>query len=395
MLNNNVNNFSDEATEENNEVVIYTYPTSKKNSRFSKKTVITVAACMWLSFCSAFAGAALGSNSFESKASNVSTGTVSQSIIKTTNQSSPSVGLSISDIAELTSDSVVEISTETAVTSTRMRQFISKGAGSGVIISSDGYIVTNNHVIDGATKIHVRLSDGKTYEATLKGKDAQTDLAVIKIDGGNLTPAVIGTSSALKVGELAVAIGNPLGELGGTVTNGIISALDREITIDGETMTLLQTNAAINPGNSGGGLFNSKGELIGIVNAKSSGSDIEGIGFAIPIDIARKVISELTEKGYVSGRPGLGVSLIDITNTTTAIMYRVSKLGVYVAEAEQNSSLKAGDLILSINNYPIQSSADVKSALKNQKIGDEISVKVLRGNVQETLTVKLIELKSS
>ena len=190
-----------------------------------------------------------------------------QSVVRTSSSSSSDSSLSISDVAAVASNSVVEITTETVMMGTRMGQFVSEGAGSGVIITSDGYILTNNHVIDGASKITVRLKDGTSYNGVVVGLDEKTDLAVIKVDASDLQPAVFGDSSSLTVGETAVAIGNPLGQLGGTVTSGIISALDREISIDGETMTLLQTSAAINPGNSGGGLFNSYGELIGIVNA--------------------------------------------------------------------------------------------------------------------------------
>ena len=209
--------------------------------------------------------------------------------------------LSIPEIAALNSDSVVEIYTEFIVNGWRMTQYVSEGAGSGVVISKNGYIVTNNHVIDSANKITVQLNDGTEYEAELIGKDSRTDIAVIKIDASDLKPAVWGDSDGLVVGELAVAIGNPLGKLGGTVTDGIISALSRDIEIDGHMMNLLQTSAAVNPGNSGGGLFNGKGELIGVVNAKSTGSDIEGIGFAIPANLAKSIADELIKNGKVEG----------------------------------------------------------------------------------------------
>lgn len=183
---------------------------------------------------------------------------------------------SYAEVAAKTKPTVVEITTEMASGSAYFQQFIQSGAGSGVIISDDGYIITNNHVIEGATKITVRLTSGNEHVAELIGADAQADIAVIKINATNkLAYAVIGSSANLAVGEEVLAIGNPLGELGGSVTNGIISALDRELTIDGQTMRLLQTNAAINPGNSGGGLFDMQGKLIAIVNAKSSGTGIE------------------------------------------------------------------------------------------------------------------------
>ena len=194
--------------------------------------------------------------------------------------------LSISEVVELVADTVVEITTTNLVTDRFYGQYVTSGAGSGVIISENGYIITNHHVIDGARSITVRLTDGSEFSAALVGSDADKDVAVIKISANGLNAAVLGSSASLVVGQEVVAIGNPLGSLGGTVTDGIISALDRTVVVDGHQMTLMQTNAAINPGNSGGGLFNRAGELIGIVNAKQSDTGIEGLGFAIPIDIA-------------------------------------------------------------------------------------------------------------
>ena len=183
------------------------------------------------------------------------------------------------------------------------------GSGSGVIVTSDGYIVTNNHVVEGADAIKVHLEDGTEYPATLIGTDSYTDLAVIKIDATGLPAATLGNSGDMLVCDTVYAIGNPLGVLASSVSEGIISGLDRVIEIEGQEMTLMQTTAAVNPGNSGGGLFNSKGELIGIVNAKSSGTDVEGLGFAIPIDSAKQIIMDLIDLGYVSGRPYLGISM--------------------------------------------------------------------------------------
>lgn len=218
--------------------------------------------------------------------------------VPTQNTSAGGESGAVSSVAAKAAPSVVAITTETMQGYYgRVQQSVATGAGSGVILTADGYIATNNHVISGASKITVTLSDGTQYPATLVGTDSQNDLAVIKIEASGLQAAVLGSSSSLQVGDLAVAIGNPLGELGGTVTDGIISALDRSITVDGETMTLLQTSAAVNPGNSGGGLFDKNGELIGIVNAKSSGTGIEGLGFAIPIDTAKPILEQLMAGG--------------------------------------------------------------------------------------------------
>jgi len=203
--------------------------------------------------------------------------------------------LTIPEIASKTSASVVEIYTETVTRGVFLRQFVMEGSGSGVIISSDGRIVTCSHLFDGARKITVRLTNGAEYQATLLGKDSKNDLAVVKIDATGLKAATYGNSDQLAVGELAVVIGNPLGKLGGSVTEGIISALGRNIEMGGQVMNLLQTSAAVNPGNSGGGLFNRYGELVGIVSAKSSGIDVEGIGFAIPANKVKSVVGTLVK----------------------------------------------------------------------------------------------------
>jgi len=292
--------------------------------------------------------------------------------------------MSIPEIAAQNSGSVVEIYTESVTRNGRMGQFVTEGAGSGVIITQDGYIVTNNHVIDGASKITARLSKGTEYDATLVGRDPKTDLAVIKISAKGLQPAVYGDSNNLVVGELAVAIGNPLGQLGGTVSEGIISALSRSINIDGEMMTLLQTTAAVNPGNSGGGLFNCYGELIGVVNAKSSGTDIEGIGFAIPVNTVKTVAESLIKYGYVPGRIDFGATLVDITDARTAMMYRVQMVGVYVSQVDEDGTLRSGDRIISIDGKEIKSTDDIKKIIEASSVGDVLSITVAR-NGQSTV----------
>lgn len=302
--------------------------------------------------------------------------------------------LTIPEIAALTSNSVVEVYTETVTGGGRMGQYISTGAGSGVIISSNGYIITNNHVIDGARKITVLLKNGTEYEATLVGRDRKTDLAVLKVNADGLQPAVFGNSDALETGELAVAIGNPLGKLGGTVSEGIISALSRNIDIDGETMTLLQTTAAVNPGNSGGGLFNCYGELIGVVNAKSSGSDIEGIGFAIPVNTVKTITEAIIQYGYVPGRIDFEATLVDILDQYSAMMYRVQTTGVYVSQANADSVLRAGDRIISIDGKTINSSADVRSLIDTHKVGDTLTIVVARNGQNTTVQLQLKQARS-
>lgn len=310
--------------------------------------------------------------------------------------------LSVSEIAALASPSVVEIRTEQVSTSNWLGQYVQNGAGSGVIFSEDGIIVTNDHVVDGATRITVITKDGTVYEAELLGTDSKTDVAVLKIEAEGLTPVILGDSDSLTVGEYAMVIGNPLGQLGGTVTDGIISALSRDVTIKGETMNLLQTNAAINPGNSGGGLFNEKGELVGIVNAKSGNTDgstsIEGLGFAIPVNTVKKSVQELLEYGYVRGRPALGVKLLDITTAQEAFQYRVNRMGVYVAGvteggASEAAGVKVGDCIIAIGDVAVERYADVKAQLNNHAVGDVIQMQVIRDGRTLTLEITLEEFK--
>ncbi len=296
----------------------------------------------------------------------------------------------IASVAAAVMDSVVEIYTE-EVSSSRFGQYITEGAGSGVIISEDGYIITNAHVIDGATNVYVLLTDGSEYKATVIGSDSEEDIAVIKIDATGLQAAVWADSDNLVVGEEVLAVGNPLGELGGSVTNGIISALDREIEVDDVTMTLLQTNAAINPGNSGGGLFNMNGELIGIVNAKSSGDDIDNIGFAIPSNIALAVAEDLISVGYVTGKPAIGISVYEITSLETARQNGFSMAGVYIMSSTNSTDLEYGDLILAIDDTEISAADDIATAISGKEIGDTVVVTILRGRTTYAVTVTLVE----
>ncbi|MGI5894210.1 MAG: S1C family serine protease [Candidatus Merdivicinus sp.] len=327
----------------------------------------------------------------DSNSSNIST------MAATTGSSSGA--LSVTEIAEQVANTVVEITTEVTEYDNFMRQYVSEGAGSGVILSQDGYIVTNNHVIEGASKITVTLRDGTTYPATLVGTDSQGDIAVVKIEATGLQAAKLGDSDDLKVGDTAVAVGNPLGQLGGTVTDGIISALDREIDLDGKTMTLLQTNAAINPGNSGGGLFNDRGELIGVVVAKSSGSGIEGLGFAVPINTAKEIIDDIMQYGYVKGRVDLGMTTVDITSAPMAMMYGLSGTGVYINSVTEGSNAEAvgfrsGDRILSFNGTEINSGDDLTSALSSCKVGDTVEIIISRNGQKYSGQLTLEEAHS-
>lgn len=315
-------------------------------------------------------------------------------LVGSANGSAGSAKKSLIEVTAAVKDSVVEIRTTTISN----RGTISAGAGSGVIIHEDGIIVTNNHVIEGCDNIYVRLTNGDTYVASLRGTDEAGDIAILKItpqSGKPLTVARLGYSKALALGEEVVAIGNPLGELGGTVTNGIISATEREITVDGNVMTLLQTNAAINSGNSGGGLFNMAGELIGVVNAKYSASGVEGLGFAIPIDTAFEAsFKDLLNYGYIRGIPSLGVTLVD---AHVGYYQMQAAYAAYVYKADDKSGFQEGDYIYSVdgtqvygltNGSPVEA---IKSLIRKKSVGDNVSIRVKRGNSYVTLSVTLME----
>lgn len=283
-------------------------------------------------------------------------------------------------LVENVADTVVEITTSQVTTGSWMQQYVTEGAGSGVVITSTGIIITNNHVIEGADTIQVTMRDGSEYAATLIATDEMYDIAVIKIEATGLKAATFGDSDDLKVGQTAVAIGNPLGSLGGTVTEGIISATGRQIYVEGIPMTLLQTTAAINPGNSGGGLFNLAGELIGVVNAKMSEEGIEGLGFAIPSNTALAAATDLLTQGYVTGRPDVGFTVMEITDMKTALQYGVLYSGVYVMQLGANApeSVKTLDCIVSVNGQSVADADDFKSALYASSVGDTLTVTFLR-----------------
>ena len=375
-----------------------TKPKKEKKPHRGAWLALVVACAFVFSFAGGAVGYAVMQNGlpfFNAEDSAAKDSSAGDSVLQT-GDGSAAAATTASEVTELSANSVVEITTENVTTGSFFQQQIQTGAGSGVIVTADGYIVTNNHVIEDSDKITVTLRDGTQYEAQLIGTDEKTDLAVLKIEASGLQPAVFGSSSDLKVGEQAIVIGNPLGQLGGTVTSGIISALDREITVDGHTMNLLQTDAAVNPGNSGGGLFNSKGELVGIINAKSSGDDVEGLGFAIPSDTVKEVADALIKNGYVPGRVSLGLSVVDISDAQTAMMYRVDTLGVYILSVEEGSNaekagLQAGDRIVAVGDKEVSSSSDITTALDDYSVGDQVKITITRGGKTGTATVTLAE----
>jgi len=275
-------------------------------------------------------------------------------------------------------------------------------AGSGFVITADGYILTNYHVIDGVDDLKVSFSDGTSYDAVLVGGEEDNDIAVLKIDATGLTPVVVGNSEAMQVGEQVVAIGNPLGELTFTLTAGYVSALDRNISMsDGTIINVMQTDAAINSGNSGGPLFNTYGECIGIVNAKysnngSSSASIEGIGFAIPIHDVIDMVADIMEHGYVTGKPFLGIQVGTVDSV--ALQYGVpagaSLQTITPGFAADKAGLKVGDILTAVNDTQLTSGNDLISALEDYKAGDTITVTVYRNGETFTAQVTLDEKSS-
>ena len=369
-----------------------------KPPRKGRRTLLRVLACVGvvaLGFGGGIGGAVLASRTGLTGGQVVVQQVQRDTSDATNANSTDGTSMSLQQISSVVSPSVVAITTEEMSGSQTWfgGYYVQSGAGSGVIISQDGYILTCAHVVDGATSVKVQLQNGETYDATIVGSDATSDIAVLKIEATGLTPAVIGDSSALAVGETVVAVGNPLGTLSNTVTDGIISALNREVTVEDNDMTLLQTNASISPGNSGGGLFNANGELIGVVNAKSSYSEAEGIGFAIPIDQAMEIAQQLIENGAVI-RPALGVKILDVMDANTANQLGVSTTGVYVVEVTagggaEAAGVQAGDRIIAVDDTAVSSSNSVKSYLADKQVGDTVNLQVEREGKVLTLTVTL------
>jgi len=274
-----------------------------------------------------------------------------------------------------------------------------QGEGSGVIIRSDGYIVTNNHVVNGADSLTVSLADGRTLDAKVVGTDELSDLAVVKVEASDLPTAAFGNSDETVVGEPAIAIGNPLGEeFSGSVTAGVISALNRTIEAGGSQLRLIQTDAAINPGNSGGALVNADGEVIGINSAKLVQSGVEGMGFAIPSNTVKRIADQLIEKGHVT-RPYIGASVID-ANVAAQYGYQVSGKGVFLVKLvsggpADKAGLSRGDIITQVDDQKVETIADLHEALEQHAVGDKVTVTFDRNGSTQTASVTLAEMPSN
>ena len=397
------------------------YNTKRTKSGFGKSVVLPF--CSGVIGCVVVIGTCFGVPSIRSKILNNST----SSIINNTSSSSSSsnsgyvsqVNLSnYSDTAVYAANkilpSIVGIKLEYTVNNSMLQMFgkssssTATATGSGIIISEDGYILTNNHVVSSsssssnssyyqvseASKLTVTLfNDDTEYEAKIVGKDEQTDLAVIKIEKSGLSKAEFADSDSIKVGEFAMAVGNPIG-MQSSVTCGIVSAVNRQVTdSDGKQYTLIQTDAAINSGNSGGALVNSEGKVIGINTLKLSGTGIEGIGFAIPINSTTDITSQLIQYSKVK-RPFIGISGIDL-NAETAKTYNLVE-GVYVKSVEdfsaaEKAGLKAGDVIIEVEGKSIKTMDELNEVKNSHKIGDELKLKINRNGTEKEITLTLGE----
>ena len=358
-----------------------------------KKTSLIMTAMLALSAIS-FSGCSAGT------ASDNSAGAVSSKAVQ---QTSSDIKLSdarntpVVRAAKMVGPAVVGITNKAVAHDWFNNPVETQGVGSGVIFREDGYIVTNNHVVSGAKELIVSMPDGRSLKGKLIGADALTDLAVVKVEAKDLPTAKFGDSDKIVVGEPAIAIGNPMGlEFQGSVTSGVISALNRTLDISDKLVKLIQTDAAINPGNSGGALVNADGEVIGINSAKVAANGVEGMGFAIPINTVQNIIDEIMNKGYVA-RPYLGVSVFD-PQTAGRYGYQLNiDKGVYVFQLTLNgpcgkAGLQRGDIILKVNDEEVNSVADLRAKVASYKVGDTVKVTYDRNGASRNADVVLEEM---
>ena len=301
-------------------------------------------------------------------------------------------GQSAVDVAQMCTKSVVNITIMAEQKSYTGGSTVAEtvlGHGTGVIIREDGYIVTCHHVVDGADKIVVTMDDSTELEATLVGQDERFDLAVIRVDKTGLPAATVGDSDAMVSGEGVVIIGNPLGEFGSSVSTGVLSAPTRELTIEGTPLRLMQTDAAVNPGNSGGGMFNMKGELVGIVNAKIAASGIEGIGFAIPMSTINSKVESLISSGTSGEKAVLGVGTRTATCSVDGkVVECVEVTSLRSGGAAETAGVKEGDYILSVDGKAVKSNDDLTLVIKYHAPGDEVELEICRSG--KTMKIKVV-----
>ena len=332
-------------------------------------------------------------------------GTETSGSTKKVSSTEISSGKPLAQLYEQACQQVVGITTEVTYQNFFGQTSTSAVSGSGFIISEDGYILTNYHVIEYADKggyaISVMLHDGTRYEASIVGSEESNDIAVLKIDATGLNPVTLGNSDEIQVGDEVHPVGNPLGELEFSMTNGHVSALDRIITTEtgGDAINMFQIDAPVNSGNSGGPVYNSEGEVIGIVTAKYQSSGVEGLGFAIPINDAVRIAEDLITKGYVTGKAYLGVTVETQYNAMYAQYYSMP-LGAYIAGVEKNScaekaGLQAGDIITRVGDTQVESYNDLKQALKAYSAGDTAELEIYRADKSTTVTVVFDEARPS
>ena len=374
----------------------------KQKKSGAKKGVALVLVCALVSGCMGVGGAFLGSRMVRGDqpetvvsdgVSTVMKGVRETSVIQI-QQIDSSKTLTAAEVYAANVNSTVGIVTSAVTTNFWGQQTTSAAAGSGFIFTDDGYILTNYHVVSGADSVTVSTYDGTKYDAKIVGYDESNDVAVLKIEATGLTPVVIGSSDTLNVGDSVVAIGNPLGELTFSLTAGAVSALNREVTMsNGTSMELIQTDCAINSGNSGGALFNMHGEVVGITNAKYSGSSgsgasIDNIGFAIPINDVYSIVTSIIEKGYIE-KPYIGVSVLSVSEETQkyGLPQGASVQSVTDDGPAKAAGLQVNDIITKVNDTEITSSNDLVKAVGQCKPGDEITLTVYRQG--QTMEIKV------
>ena len=368
-------------------------PAAKKPSFWQKtgvKVTALLLACAVVGGAAGYGGAALSSSG--KTTIRQSNRTASEITVK---QVSGQTLMSPAEVYASTVNSVVSINCSSVSTNIFGQSVQSASSGSGFIITQDGYIVTNHHVISGASSVTVTLYDGTEYPATVVGSDSDYDVAVLKINATDLQPVTLGNSSSVNVGDSVLAIGNPLGELTFSMSQGIVSCCDRAINVDGTPFNMIQVDASINPGNSGGPLMNLYGEVVGIVSAKySSYSDttVEGLGFAIPIGDVQAIITDIMENGQVTDKPSFGITAGTMTEQMAAQYQIEQKSGAFVYSvnkggAGEKAGLRMGDVITKVDSTDIASMEDLTAAKKGHKAGDTVTVTYFRDGSSHTTSL--------
>lgn len=362
----------------------------KKNHSGAKLVALALACAMVGGSVGAGVTWGLTQNSGSSTSVDVSGRTATQVTVKTVDGKT---SMSDAEVYAANVNSVVSINTSATSTNFFGQQVESASSGSGFILTADGYIVTNHHVIADASSVKVTLYDGKSYDATIIGSDEDYDIAVLKIDATGLQPVTLGDSDKLNVGDHVLAVGNPLGELTFSMSGGMVSSVNRPINVDGTPFNMIQTDTSINPGNSGGPLFNSYGEVVGIVSAKYSNysdTSVEGLGFAIPINDVFAMIQDIMTNGYVTNKPYLGVT----AGTINQQMSQQTGLteGVYIYAVQDDSAaskagLKVGDVITKIDDTKISTMEDLTAAKKSYSAGDTATFTISRSGQTKTVQV--------